>query len=125
MNWGCLMLTEQEFKNKLGLLVRKMRNRKGIASDKLSVDYTTVNQIENGHINPRAYTLYKILIDLDIDLDSLLKEKQREHVSTEEILIQKIRLLSEEQQKSLIAFLNQFEIREKQLKVSSLLQPFF
>ena len=37
------MLTEQEFKNKLGLLVRKMRNRKGIASDKLSVDYTTVN----------------------------------------------------------------------------------
>lgn len=107
------MLTEQEFKNKLGLLVRKMRNRKGIASDKLSVDYTTVNQIENGHINPRAYTLYKILIDLDIDIDSLLKEKQQEHISTEEILIQKIRLLSEEQQKSLIAFLNQFEIREK------------
>ncbi len=107
------MLTEREFKNELGSFVRKIRNRKGIASDKLSVDYTTVNQIENGHINPRAYTLYKILIDLDIDLDSLLKEKQQEHISTEELLIQKIRMLSEEQQKSLIALLSEFEIKKK------------
>jgi len=109
------MLTEREFKNELGSFVRKIRNRKGIASDKLSVDYTTVNQIENGHINPRAYTLYKILIDLDIDLDSLLKEKQQEHISTEELLIQKIRMLSEEQQKSLISLLSEFEIKKKNI----------
>ncbi len=107
------MLTEREFKNKLGLFVRKLRNRKGIASDKLSVDYTTVNQIENGHINPRAYTLYKILIDLDTDLDSLLTEKQREQKDLEDILIQKIRLLDDEKKKALIAFLNSFDITEK------------
>lgn len=111
------MLTEEEFKNNLGLLLRKLRQQKKIAINNLSldceVDYSTINLIENGKQNPRAYTLYKILIDLDIDIDSLLKEKRQEHVSTEELLIQKIRLLSEEQQKSLIAFLDQFEIMEK------------
>lgn len=107
------MLNEQEFKSKLGVFVRKLRLRRGIASDKLCVDYTTVNQIENGHINPRVYTLYKLLTNIDVDIDSLLTEKQQEQVSTEELLIQKIRLLSEEQQKSLIAFLNKFEIRKK------------
>lgn len=107
------MLTEQEFKNRLGMLVRKLRQHKGIASDKLCVDYTTVNQIENGHINPRAYTLYKLLISIDVDIDSLLREKQLEQISDEETLIQKIRLLSNEQKKSLISFLNLFEIKEK------------
>lgn len=107
------MLTEQEFKNRLGVLVRKLRQHKGIASDKLCVDYTTVNQIENGHINPRAYTLYKLLISIDVDIDSLLREKQLEQISDEETLIQKIRLLSNEQKKSLISFLNLFEIKEK------------
>lgn len=107
------MLSEQEFKSKLGVLVRKLRLHKGISSDRLCVDYTTVNQIENGHINPRVYTLYKLLTNIDVDIDSLLTEKQQEQISTEELLIQKIRLLSEEQQKSLVAFLNKFEIRKK------------
>lgn len=95
-----LLLNAQEFKSKLGVLVRKLRLHKGIASDKLCVDYTTVNQIENGHINPRVYTLYKLLTNIDVDIDSLLTEKQQEQISTEE------------QQKSLVAFLNKFEIRK-------------
>ena len=112
-----IMLTDAEFRSGLGVLIRKLRQRKGISITDLSldcdVDYSTINLIENGKQNPRAYTLYKILIDLDIDLDSLLREKQQEQISAEELLIQKIRLLSEEQQKSLIAFLNKFEITEK------------
>jgi len=111
------MLTEAEFRNGLGVLIRKLRQRKGVSSADLSldcdVDYSTINQIENGKQNPRVYTLYKILINLDIDIDSLLKEKQQEQVSAEKTLIQKICLLSKEQQKSLISFLNQFEIAEK------------
>ena len=111
------MLTDAEFRSGLGVLIRKLRQRKGISITDLlldcDVDYSTINLIENGKQNPRAYTLYKILIDLDIDLDSLLREKQQEQISAEELLIQKIRLLSEEQQKSLIAFLNKFEITEK------------
>ena len=111
------MLTDAEFRSGLGVLIRKLRQRKGISITDLSldcdVDYSTINLIENGKQNPRAYTLYKILIDLDIDLDSLLREKQQEQIFAEELLIQKIRLLSEEQQKSLIAFLNKFEITEK------------
>lgn len=79
--------------------------------------YTTVNQIENGHINPRVYTLYKLLTNIDVDIDSFLTEKQQEQISTEELLIQTIRLLSEEQQKSLVAFLNKFEIRKKINKI--------
>lgn len=97
--------------------MRKLRLHNGIASDKLCVDYTTVNQIENGHINPRVYTLYKLLTNIDVDIDSFLTEKQQEQISTEELLIQTIRLLSEEQQKSLVAFLNKFEIRKKINKI--------
>lgn len=93
-----LLLNAQELKSKLGVLMRKLRLHNGIASDKLCVDYTTVNQIENGHINPRVYTLYKLLSNIDVDIDSLLTEKQQEQILTEELLIQKIRLLSEEQQ---------------------------
>lgn len=111
------MLTEAEFRSGLGVLIRKLRQRKGVSSNELSldcdVDYSTINLIENGKQNPRAYTLYKILIDLDIDLDSLLKTKQQEQISAEEVLIRKIRLLSEKQQRSLISFLNQFEITKK------------
>lgn len=77
------------------------------------MDYSTINLIENGKQNPRAYTLYKILIDLDVDLDSLLTEKRREQKDLEDVLIQKIRLLDDEKKKALIAFLNSFDITEK------------
>lgn len=111
------MLTEAEFRSGLGVLIRKLRQRKGVSSTDLSldcnVDYSTINLIENGKQNPRAYTLYKILIDLDTDLDSLLTEKRREQKDLEDILIQKIRLLDDEKKKSLIAFLNRFDITEK------------
>ncbi|MBR1777793.1 MAG: helix-turn-helix transcriptional regulator [Alphaproteobacteria bacterium] len=111
------MLTEDEFTSGLGVLIRKLRLRKNATINELAlncgVDYSTAALIETGKQNPRAYTLYKILTELDVDLDSLLKEKRPEQRELEDVLIQKIRLFDDEKKKALISFLNHFEIAEK------------
>ena len=111
------MLNEEDFLNEIGKIIRKQRNNKKLSCEKLAelsnADYSSVNLIENRKQNPRAYTLYKILYALDIDLLQLISEKAETIVNTNENLINKISLLDEASQQDLLKFLESFDIKKK------------
>ena len=111
------MLNEEDFLNEIGKIIRKQRNNKKLFCEKLAelsnADYSSVNLIENRKQNPRAYTLYKILYALDIDLLQLISEKAEAIVNTNESLINKISLLDEASQQDLLKFLDSFDLKKK------------
>ncbi len=111
------MLNEEDFLNEIGKIIRKQRNNKKLSCEKLAelsnADYSSVNLIENRKQNPRAYTLYKILYALDIDLLQLISEKAEAIVNTNESLINKISLLDEASQQDLLKFLDSFDLKKK------------
>ena len=58
------MLSEKEFVDKIGSSLMLLRNKKRYSLENLAgfsgVDYSTINQIENGKRTPKSYTLYKL-----------------------------------------------------------------
>lgn len=113
----CAMLDEIDFLNEIGKIIRKQRNNKKISCEKLAelsnADYSSINLIENRKQNPRAYTLYKILYALDIDLLQLISEKTKAITKTDDNLANKIALLDEPSQQAIIKFLDSFELKKK------------
>lgn len=111
------MLNEADFQDEISKLIRKNRNLKKISCEKLAelseTDYSSINLIENRKQNPKAYTLYKILFALDIDLLKLTNTHIEHTSDTEGKLINKISLLDETAQQDLIKFLETFQIKSK------------
>lgn len=113
---GYTMLNEKDFINLISASIRKRRLSKKISSEKLSelsdMDYSSINLIENQKQNPRAYTLYKLLYSLDIDITKELKSSTIQSNSKDEI-IQKLNLMTDTQIESLLKLINNFEITAK------------
>ncbi|MBR1605613.1 MAG: helix-turn-helix transcriptional regulator [Alphaproteobacteria bacterium] len=111
------MLNEQEFLKLISQAIRKNRISKKISSEKLAeltnMDYSSVNLIENCRQNPRSYTLYKLLMALDIDITTCIDGGVVKDPSVKEKILTKLDILSEKQQTDLLAFLEQFELKAK------------
>ena len=111
------MLEEKEFRKIIGESIRKLRTNKKYSTEKLAglsdIDYTSLNQIENGKQNPKSYTLYKILRALDIDIMELITSKTKKRTNLEASVIERIKMMSNDNLLSLQAFLEEFGIHKK------------
>jgi len=62
---------------KTGQLIRELRLKKGITQEDLAartdISVRTIQRIENGEVDPRAYTLQTIAAVLEVDFDVLNK----------------------------------------------------
>lgn len=110
------MLTEEEFLCVVADYIRKKRLENNLSCEKLAemceMDYSSVNLIENKKQNPRSYSLYKILANLDMDIAIHLK-KDEPSKSAQEKLLKKLSSMNEHQIKSLIKLISLFDIRHK------------
>jgi transcriptional regulator with XRE-family HTH domain len=108
------MLNEEEFLNAIAKLIRTHRNLKKLSCEKLAalseIDYSSLNLIENRRQIPRSYTLYKILYALDLNM---LKTEDKNISTDAERLINKIKLMDSQSQKSLLHFLDTFDLKMK------------
>ncbi len=112
-----LVLEEQELINEIADILRQLRRRKKYTFDKLSemsnIDYSTLNLIENRKQNPRIYTLYKLLYALDIDILSLLKDRNNELKDSKTSIINKLEKIDLETLESVSELLDNFNISKK------------
>ena len=110
------MLSEEEFLTAISDYIRKKRLENNISCEKLAelceMDYSSVNLIENKKQNPRSYSLYKILSNLDFDIANMVVNTDYSP-SIQEKLVKKIRSMPEEHQRSLLKFISEFEIKLK------------
>ena len=71
------MIDKNDFLKKVGKQLQKIRKEKGLSLRELElrgdIDRHVISRIENGQLNPTIYTLKKIAIVLDVNLDELLK----------------------------------------------------
>lgn len=111
------MISEIDFAKKLGTYIRRLRNEKKYSIEKLAAisetDYSSLNKIENGKQNPTAYTLYKILFALDIDMTETFEKSNFEKNNTLQKLTLKLNIMPEDNLKSLYALLEEFEFNKK------------
>ena len=73
------MLTKEEFIKKLGLIIREVRQNKGLSMEELAhnsnIAYSTLSCLERGTVgNFQIYNLYKLIENLDIDPSLIFKE---------------------------------------------------
>ena len=70
-------MTKKEFQEKLGNRVIELRTQKGWNQSDLArycdKDRQTIEKIENGKVNPTAYTLFEIAKALSVSPSELLK----------------------------------------------------
>jgi len=70
---------EEKTKMETGKLIKELRIKKGMTqeelADKTEVSARTIQRIENGEVDPRAYTLQMIAKALEVDF-SVFKEEQ-------------------------------------------------
>jgi len=68
-------MDKKEFLTKLGLSIRKKREKKGVSLNKFALDNeitkSALSKIENGLSNPQIVTLNKITDGLNINLKNL------------------------------------------------------
>jgi transcriptional regulator with XRE-family HTH domain len=64
---------------KTGQLIKELRLKKGITQEELSVktdiSVRTIQRIENGEVDPRAYTLQSIATALEVDFEVLMNSR--------------------------------------------------
>jgi putative transcriptional regulator len=69
-------MTKDAFQKKLGKNIARLREEAGITQTELALrcdkDKQSLNRLEKGRINPSAFYLYQIAIELNIDLKYLL-----------------------------------------------------
>lgn len=67
---------------KTGRLIKELRIKKGMTqeelADKTEVSSRTIQRIENGEVDPRAYTLQMIAKALEVDYDLFVDEESSE-----------------------------------------------
>jgi transcriptional regulator with XRE-family HTH domain len=64
---------------KTGLLIKELRIKKGLTQEELAdlteLSARTIQRIENGEVDPRAYTLQMIAKALDVDFSLFIEDK--------------------------------------------------
>jgi transcriptional regulator with XRE-family HTH domain len=67
---------------KTGLLIKELRLKKGLTQEELAemteLSARTIQRIENGEVDPRAYTLQMIAKALDVDFSMFLNNDSKE-----------------------------------------------
>lgn len=90
------MLSEKEFVDKIGSSLMLLRNKKRYSLENLAVfsgvDYSTLNQIENGKRTPKSYTLYKLFYTLGVDITDIFSNETEEQEQLTRILTNKINI---------------------------------
>ena len=111
------MLTEKEFVDKVGSSLLRLRDKKRYSLENLAgfseVDYSTINQIENGKRTPKSYTLYKLFYTLGVDITDIFSNETEEQEQLTRILTNKIKSLKAPQIRALLEFLDNYELKLK------------
>lgn len=111
------MLSEKQFLNRISTIIRQQRMLNKYSCEKLAalseIDYSSLNLIENEHQSPKAYTLYKILLALGIDIFSTIQDESQNFYNLEKRLLCRIIELPSTEQESLLAFLENFNLSTK------------
>ena len=111
------MLTEKEFVDKISSSLLRLRDKKRYSLENLAVfsgvDYSTINQIENGRRTPKSYTLYKLFYTLGVDITDIFSNETEEQEQLTRILTNKIKSLKAPQIKALLEFLDTYELKLK------------
>ena len=92
------MLSEKEFVDKIGSSLLRLRDKNKYSLERLAgfsgVDYSTINQIENGKRTPKSYTLYKLFYTLGVDITDIFSNESEEQEQLTRILTNKIKSLN-------------------------------
>jgi len=108
------MFEEKEFNKITGDAIRRLKTNKKYSSEKLaelsSTDYSSISLIENGKQNPKSYTLYKILLALDVDILQSFNTKSKERHTLENSVIEKIKVLDSPNLQAVFELLDNFKI---------------
>lgn len=76
-------------KMKTGLLIKELRIKKGLTQEELAelteLSARTIQRIENGEVDPRAYTLQMIAKALDVDFSLFVKDEAEENQDSQKI----------------------------------------
>ena len=111
------MLSEKEFVDKISSSLLRLRDKKRYSLENLAVfsgvDYSTINQIENGKRTPKSYTLYKLFYTLGVDITDIFSNETEEQEQLTRILTNKIKSLKAPQIKALLEFLDAYELKLK------------
>ena len=111
------MLSEKEFVDKISSSLLRLRDKKRYSLENLAVfsgvDYSTINQIENGKRTPKSYTLYKLFYTLGVDITDIFSNETEEQEQLTRILTNKIKSLKAPQIKALLEFLDDYELKLK------------
>ena len=111
------MLSEKEFVDKIGSSLLRLRDKNKYSLERLAgfsgVDYSTINQIENGKRTPKSYTLYKLFYTLGVDITDIFSNETEEQEQLTRILTNKIKSLKAPQIKALLEFLDTYELKLK------------
>ena len=111
------MLSEKEFVDKISSSLLRLRDKKRYSLENLAVfsgvDYSTINQIENGRRTPKSYTLYKLFYTLGVDITDIFSNETEEQEQLTRILTNKIKSLKAPQIKALLEFLDTYELKLK------------
>jgi len=80
---------EKKKKMETGKLIRELRIKKGMTqeelADKTEVSARTIQRIENGEVDPRAYTLQMIAKALEVDYNLLLAKEVNEEQEIQQV----------------------------------------
>lgn len=75
-------------KMKTGKLIKELRIKKGMTQEELAerteLSARTIQRIENGEVDPRAYTLQMIAKALDVDYDLFVESESGEKIELQE-----------------------------------------
>jgi transcriptional regulator with XRE-family HTH domain len=68
---------------KTGLLIKELRTKKGLTQEELAdlteLSVRTIQRIENGEVDPRAYTLQMISKALDVDFSLFVDDEAEDN----------------------------------------------
>lgn len=73
------MVSKEKFNKEIGKRIKEIRQQKGISlkdfeSRDNAVDRSNLSKIESGLKAPTLYTLYKIALILEVDLETFFKD---------------------------------------------------
>ncbi|MBK3517177.1 helix-turn-helix domain-containing protein [Carboxylicivirga marina] len=73
----------------IGKLIKELRTKKGITQEELAhqteVSTRTIQRIENGDVDPRAYTLQMIAKALEVDYSMFVETSSEESTAVQEV----------------------------------------
>jgi transcriptional regulator with XRE-family HTH domain len=75
-----MMISKEKFNKDIGKRIKEIRQQKGISlkdfeSRDNAVDRSNLSKIESGRKAPTLYTLYKIALILEVDMQAFFKDR--------------------------------------------------